>query len=221
MSAGTGVAPSFTWRVAGVTAEPMATVPTLRLSVEIGTAPGADGPVRVHCLVLSVSVRIAAALRDYDPDTRGRLRAVFGTDGQWADSLGDLVWARPTVVVPGFAGGTTVDVPVPCGQDLDLASASYLHAVLDGDVPLRLLFGGTVFHARDGRLATAQLPADSEAHHRMPAARWHELRERYFGGHRWLRLDRETHDRLHDYRVRQACPSPQAAIEELLTKYGT
>ncbi|WP_019819113.1 DUF6084 family protein [Saccharomonospora saliphila] len=217
MSADTSVTPALSWRVTGADAEPLATVPTLRLAVEISCST--PGPV--HCVVLSVSVRIAAALRDYDAATRRALRGVFGTDEQWADSLGDLVWAQPTVVVPRFTGSTVVRVPVPCGSDVELASVSYLQALSDGDVPLRLLFSGTVFHAVDGRLAAAALPTDSEARYRIPARRWHELRRRYFGAHRWVRLDEDTFDRLHDYRVRRACASPQEAIQTLLRTGGS
>ncbi|OQO89859.1 DUF6084 family protein [Saccharomonospora piscinae] len=213
---GAGVeTPSLTWSVTGVDIAPVDAWPTVRLRLEIGCA----APVR--SLTLAVSVRIAAALRDYSPDERARLRGVFGTADQWAHSVGDLVWARPTVQVPAFTGSTVVDVPVPCGQDVELASVSYLSALAEGDVPLRLVFSGTLFHARDGRLAAAQLPWDSETRYRLPAEIWSRVRRTYFGRHRWLRVDDELYERLHDYRVRHSYGSHRDAIESLLRLTGS
>lgn len=42
---------------------------------------------------------------------------------------------------------------------MDLAVNSYLHALRDGDVPLRFIFNGSVFYPDAmGRLQTAQIP---------------------------------------------------------------
>jgi hypothetical protein len=208
--------PSFTWRVTEVQPERLAVAPTLRFALQIGCS----GAQRVQCVVLSVSVRIAAALRHYDEATRDRLRAVFGTDEQWRDSLRDLVWARPTVIVPSFEEQTTVELPVPCGQDIDLATTSYLRALRDGEVPLRFFFNGTVFHESRGRLHTAQIPWEGEAAYRMPAETWHRLREAYFGRDHWLRIDSAVADRLHEYQTTGAFPTPEAAIDALLAAEG-
>lgn len=204
--------PTLTWQVTGVEPERHAVVPTLLFGLEVG-CPGGE---HVRSIVLTVSVRIAAPLRDYDPDTRRRLLTVFGTDDQWRDSLRDLVWARPTLTVPPFTGHTTVPVPVPCGQDVDLAATSYLSAVLAGDVPLRFLFSGTVFHEFGGWLRTAQIPWEGEATYRIPAGLWHQVRQRYHGDHEWLRVSRDTAERLRAYQATAAHPSPDAAVDALL-----
>ncbi|ACU95876.1 DUF6084 family protein [Saccharomonospora viridis] len=214
---GTPTTPTLSWAIVGVDTAPVDAVPTLRFHVEITCS----GSVVVQSLTLAVSVRIAAALRDYTAEERERLRGVFGTAEQWAHSIGDLVWARPTVHVPRFTGRTVVEVPVPCGYDVELASVSYLRALTDGDIPLRFLFSGTLFHDRDGRLAAARVPWDGEARYRLPASCWHQLRERYFGRHRWLRVDVDTYERLLDYRARHAYTSPQEAIESLLKSSGS
>lgn len=206
--------PAFTWQVTGVEPERLAVTPTLRFALRIGCPPAR----RVQCIVLAVSVRVAAPLRSYDTQERDRLRDVFGTDEQWRDSLRDLVWARPTVTVPRFVGETVVEVPVPCGQDIDLATASYLSALRDGDVPLRFLFNGTVFYESEGRLRTTQIPWEGEAMYRIPADSWHRLHRRYFGAYSWLRLDSDVANRLHAYQAASAYPSAEAAIAALLAE---
>lgn len=206
--------PTFTWQVTGVEPERLAVTPTLRFALRIGCPPAR----RVQCIVLAVSVRVAAPLRSYDTEERDRLRDVFGTDEQWRDSLRDLVWTRPTVTVPRFVGETTVEIPVPCGQDIDLATASYLSALREGDVPLRFLFNGTVFYESEGRLRTAQIPWEGEAMYRIPADTWHLLRKRYFGAHSWLRLDGDVANRLRAYQTAGAYPSAEAAITALLAE---
>jgi hypothetical protein len=204
--------PRLAWRVAGVREQHLAVVPTLDFRLAIDCAGG----VPVRSIALSTSIRLAVPERDYDEPTRRRLLGVFGTPEQWAASLHDLVWAQPTVIVPPFTGHTEVALPVPCGSDMDLAAVSYLHALRDGDVPLRFLFSGTVFYQADGQLRAAQVPWDAEASFPLPAECWHRLRARYFGDHRWLRLPVDSLDRLHAYRAEHAYPSWEATIDALL-----
>jgi hypothetical protein len=206
--------PVLSWAVTGVDTAPVAAVPTVRLRLRITC----DRPVR--SLTLAASVRIASTLRDYTADERTRLRGVFGTPEQWADGVRELVWAQPVLHVAGFTGHTEVDVPLPCGQDVELASVSYLSALAGGDVPLRLQFSGTVFTDHAGRLAVARLPWDSEVTYRLPLAHWEQARSTYFGRHRWVRVDESVYRRLHDYRVRRAFRSPRDAIEALLDESG-
>ena len=74
-------------------------------------------------------------------------------------------------MVVGFAGGTDVELHVPCTYDLDVAAAKYFHALGDGEIPLILLFSGTVFAKGDGgALRVTQIPWDREARLRLPVA---------------------------------------------------
>ena len=47
-------------------------------------------------------------------------------------------------MVPSFTGSVEVDVPVPCTYDLEIAATSYFHALDEGEIPLVLLFSGTL-----------------------------------------------------------------------------
>ena len=66
-------------------------------------------------------------------------------------------------MVQGFTGATEVDLPLPCTYDFEVAAAKYLHALRDGDVPLLLLFSGTVFTRGATGFAVEQVPWDCEA----------------------------------------------------------
>ncbi len=93
----------------------------------------------------------------------------------------------------------------------------YFAALPDGDVPLELLFSGTVFWSTDaGLLQAARLPWDREATFRLPVATWREVIDRYFPHSAWLRLDRDVFDRLWAYRSRHALPSWDVALDALL-----
>jgi hypothetical protein len=119
--------------------------------------------------------------------------------------------------VPAFTGETVAELAVPVTYDFEVAASRYLDAVRDGDVPLELLFGGTLFYAApDGRLQTGRVAWDREAEYRMPASVWRETMDRHFPGTAWLRLRRDTFDRLQAYKSRGALTSFDAALDELL-----
>ena len=44
-----------------------------------------------------------------------------------------------------FDGATEFDLPIECTYDFEVAGAKYLHALAEGEIPLILLFSGTVF----------------------------------------------------------------------------
>jgi hypothetical protein len=189
-----------------------AAVPTLRFALRI-----ASGAAAVRSVLLDVQIRIAATRRAYAHDADDRLFELFGPRADWGTTLRSLLWTRTTLVVPPFTEATEVDLLVPCTYDLDVTAAKYLGALRDGDVPLEFLFSGSVFYAGpDGRLQTARLSWDLEAEYRLPVAVWRATMDAHFPGSAWLRLDRETHDRLVAYKARRALPTWAAVADELL-----
>ncbi len=121
------------------------------------------------------------------------------------------------MVVPPFTGTTTVELPVACSYDLHLNASNYFNGLEDGDVPLEFLFSGSVFYAdRAGGLQMTRITWESDAEFALPVATWKEAIERHFPGAAWLRLDRDSFDRLQAYRARNALPSWEAAIDSLL-----
>lgn len=188
-------------------------VPTLRFGVGVERVDG--GAVRA--LSLTVQVRIAATRRGYGADDQIRLAEVFGAPADWGRSLHSLLWARVSVNVPPFTGATVVDLHLPCTYDFEVAAAKYLDGLRDGEVPLEFLFSGTLFHAgAHGALQVAQVPWDREATFRLPVSAYREAMDRHFPGAAWLRLERETFDRLYAYRARHTLLSWEATLDALL-----
>lgn len=192
-----------------------AAAPTVRFGLRVTT----DWPGPIRSVLLETQIRISAARRSYDAAARERLYELFGDASQWSRSPQSLLWTRATLVVPPFTESTRVDLLVECTYDLEVASAKYLSALEEGEVPLEFLFSGTVFYTGEGgTLQTARIGLDKEAEHRMPVELWREAMDRHFPQAAWLRLGRPSFDRLHAYRARNALPSWESAIDTLLRR---
>jgi hypothetical protein len=209
--------PRLAFTVEGAAVEERAAVPTLRLSVRVERLGG--GPVR--SIALQAQVRIAAPRRGYAGAEQERLLEIFGPVEQWGRTLHSLLWTQATVMVPPFDDSTVVAMRVPCTYDFDVAAAKYLHALRDGDVPLELLFSGTVFAlAADGRLQATHIGSECEAAFALPVRVWREAMERSFGDSTWLRLGRDAFDRLYAYRTRHVLGTWEDTVDALLREAG-
>jgi hypothetical protein len=190
-----------------------AAVPTLQFALRIESM--AAQPIR--SLLLDVQIQIAARRRGYEDADHDKLFDLFGHRKDWGTNLRTLLWTRTTLVVPPFAASTVADLRVPCSYDLDVAAARYFDALGDGDVPLELLFSGTVFYsAPDGRLQAARIPWELEAEYRLPVRVWRETLERHFPGTAWVRLPKRSFDRLCAYKARHALASWDDVVDRLL-----
>ena len=185
-------------------------VPTLRFALGVSS----ETPVR--SVLLDVQIQIAARRRGYDASAHERLFELFGPVADWGTTLRTLLWTRTTLVVPAFEDSTVVDLDVPCSYDLEVAASRYLDALSDGDVPLEFLFSGSVFYTGSaGELQTTRLSWESEAAYALPVRVWKETMERYFRGTAWVRLSKESFDRLSAYKSRNALASWDEALEAL------
>ena len=97
-----------------------------------------------------------------------------------------------------------------------MAAAKYLHGLDDGEIPLALMFSGTVFTACDGGLTATPVPWSTDTTFRLPVATWRQVMDLYFPGSAWLRLPRETIDALQRFKAARALPTWEQAIETLL-----
>lgn len=208
-----GTMPGLSFRVEDSGTLKHAATPTLRFGLRIESTGGR--PIR--SVVLETQIQIAARRRSYDDATEGRLVELFGEPHRWSTTLRTLPWLRVTQVVPPFSGSTLVDLAVPCTYDFEVSASKYLDAVREGEVPLELLFGGTLFYtAQDGRLQTGRIAWDREAEYRLPARVWRETMDHYFPGSAWIRLGREAFDRLYAHKSRHTLTSWDATIASLL-----
>lgn len=194
--------------VTDVAPDRMAATPTLTARLRITEGTGAA----VHAVALRCQVRIEPQRRPYGPDAAEQLADVFGARHQWSATLRPFLWLHASTMVPGFTGTTEVDLPMPCTYDLEVAAGKYLHAVRDGDIPLSLLFSGTVFSRGATPTGTTDFSVehvrwDADVDYRMPVRVWRQLMDLHFPGEGWIRVDADTLDLLRTYRARHGCTS--------------
>lgn len=208
-------APELAFAVEDVRPLEHSAVPTLAFAIRLEAAGG----VAVRSVALNVQLRIAATRRRYDDREREALLEIFGQSDQWGRSLRSLHWCNVAINVGAFTGATVVELPVTCTYDLDVAATRYFDALGGGEVPIELLFSGSVFYtAPAGGLGVAPIGWDREAEWKLPAAVWRAAIERHYPDSGWLRLDRDRLDRLHRFRARRALMSWDATVDVLLAE---
>jgi hypothetical protein len=207
---------ALAFAVVGAAAEPFAAVPTLLLRLRVTESDG----TAVQSVALRSQIRIEPQRRPYSPEEEQQLVELFGDTPRWGDTLRPFLWTHATTVVGSFTGTTEVDLPVACSYDLEVAGAKYLHSLRDGEVPLVLLFSGTVFTTGGSGVVAEPVPWDAEASYRLPVAVWRDVMDHYFPGSGWLRLQRDTLDRLQRFKADRVLPTWDAAVEQLLKEAG-
>jgi len=193
-------------------AEPYAAVPTLMFRLRITEGTGE----RIHAIALRCQIQIEPRQRHYAAAEEERLFELFGAPPRWGETLRTLLWTHATLMVQGFTGSKEVELPVPCTYDFEVTAAKYLHALDDGEIPLLLLFSGTVFTRGQTGFSVEPVPWEKEAPFRLPVRVWRELMDRYFPGGAWIRLRRESFDALHSFKGRRALATWDDAVEALL-----
>jgi hypothetical protein len=193
---------------------PHAAAPLLAFQLRVSNRDPAE---TIHAVTLRCQVRIEVTRRRYAAAEAALLLDLFGERERWGETLRSLLWTFTSAVVPPFTGSAVVDVPVPCTYDFNVATAKYFHALQDGEVPVLLLFSGTVFYAAaDGALRVAQIPWDREAPYRLPVRVWRAMMDHYYPNSAWLSLRQDVFDQLYRYKLERGLPTWELAMEELL-----
>jgi len=205
----------LTFEVEGVAPQRHTAEPVLVFRLRV-TDTIASAATLVHAIVLRCQLRIEPARRRYSDAEKGRLLDLFGTPERWGQTVRPMPWAQVTTVVPPFTGSGSAELDVPCSFDFNLAATKYFAALDDGDLPLCLLFSGTIFYEADGALQVAPIPWQCEAYFRLPAATWRELMDSHYPDGTWLRLRKDVFDRLNEYRSGQGLPTWDQTVERLL-----
>lgn len=198
----------------GATAQEHQAVPTLLLRLRLTETTG----MRIGAVLLRCQLRIQPQQRRYTAAEGERLLDLFGTADRWADTLKPLHFATVTVPVPAFTGSVELDVPVPCSYDLEVAAGRYFHSLDTGEIPLLLLFSGTVFAQGPTGLQIEQVPWHKECAYRLPVAVWREIMELYFPNSAWLRLRRDTLDSLGRFKSSRALATWDDTVRALLAE---
>jgi hypothetical protein len=206
--------PEFQFQIEGAEAVPHAAAPLLALKLRITNLPASEP---IHTLTLKCQVQIEPAKRRYLPPEQEKLADLFGEPSRWSRTVKPLHWMNTSVAVSGFTGSTLVDLELPCTFDFNVASTKYFHALEADDIPLCVMFSGTVFYqSQEGILQIAQIPWDREAYFKLPVSVWKEMMDAHFPNSAWLSLRRDAFGQLYDYKVRHGLPTWEHVIARLL-----
>jgi hypothetical protein len=88
-----------------------------------------------------------------------------------------LFWANMSISVPAFLGSTVIDLKTPAASSFSDAAITFCHALQQGDIPLDLLFSGTVSYLAGSFVQTAFIPWLKEVSCRVPIQVWRESME--------------------------------------------
>lgn len=207
-------------------------MPDLRLSVEsaetvrFAAAPLMAFKLRVsnnspeeliHTVALKAQIQIETARRQYEPPEQEQLLDLFGSPDRWGQTLRTMLWTHASAVVPRFTGSTLTDLHVPCTFDFNIAATKYFHGLSCGELPLCFQFSGTVFYqGADGALQVAPISWDKEAKFRLPVQAWKGLMDEYYPNSAWLALQKDTFERLYQFKVREGIPTWEETVERAL-----
>ncbi|MEO8888507.1 MAG: DUF6084 family protein [Jatrophihabitantaceae bacterium] len=204
--------PEFRFECTEARPDTAAAAPTISLTLHITETTGTP----VHALALRTQVRIEPLRRRYDDTEADAMRDLFGERSRWGSTLKPLQLAFVNQMVPSFRGETDVELSLPCSYDFDIAANKYLYALDGGEVPLLMLFSGTVFTAEGNGFSVSLVPWDREAKYRLPVTVWKQTMQLHFPGTAWLRLGEDTFDALYRYRTAQQLTSWDDAVDRLL-----
>jgi hypothetical protein len=198
----------------GARADRFAVYPLMFFTLRISETSGQ----RVEAIALRCQIRIEPARRRYTNQEAERLNDLFGDTERWADTLKPMQFINVSTMVPGFTGSTNVDLPVPLTYDMEIGAARYFAGLDGGDVPLLLLFSGTVFSVTDGKMSVTQVPWSKECSYRLPISIWREAIDAHFPNAAWIRLSTLTFDDLLSFKTAKGLPTWDATILTLLSE---
>ena len=144
----------------------------------------------MHSVALRTQFRIEPRNRKYAPQEQARLVDLFGEPARWGEN------AQPAAARHGghsqWPGSRTRHrhrSTVPLTYDLDIASTKFCHGLADGEIPLLLLFAGTVYYSgRRPACRSGRCRGSEEATFRLPVATWRAAMDDHYPGSTFIRL---------------------------------
>lgn len=206
--------PDLGFKIEGAEAAQLSASPQIVLKLRLTNA---DPDEMIHSVALRSQIQIDVTRRRYSAEDQVKLRDLFGEPERWSQTLRPLLWTHVYVNVPSFQGSTLVDLSVPCTFDFNVGATKYFHGLEDGQVPLCLMFSGTVFYSQgDEHLQAGPIPWDREARYSLPVSVWREMMDAFYPGSAWLCLQRDIFERLYQYKVRHGIPTWEQVFENML-----
>jgi hypothetical protein len=207
--------PDLSFKIETATVVPFAAVPMIAFQLQINNAIADE---TIHTIALRCQIQIEVTRRRYQLGEQERLLDLFGHPDRWSQTLRSLLWTHASVVVPGFEGASTVvDLQVPCTFDFNVAATKYFEGLTDGEIPLNMLFSGTVFYtSEDSPLQVAPISWEREARYKLPVKLWREMMDSYYPNSVWINLRRDIFERLYRYKIQHGLLSWEQALEQVL-----
>jgi hypothetical protein len=205
---------ALSFSVEDVVADLYAATPQLRAKIRVDETSGEV----IHTMAVRAQVMIEPQRRPYSEAESAGLLDQFGDRPRWKNTLKPFLWTFATTMVSGFSGSTEFNLPIPCSYDFEVTASKYLHALADGEVPLRLLFGGTVFSRGATGFSVEAIAWDLEATYSLPVTVWSALIDHFYPNTGWLRLDRDSIAALVRYKGDHGLTTWDEVIGKLLAQ---
>ncbi|HUO13608.1 MAG TPA: DUF6084 family protein [Verrucomicrobiae bacterium] len=206
--------PDLSFRVEGAEVAKFSATPQILLKLRVTNA---DASEAIHSAALRCQVQMEVTRRRYSPQEQEKLIDLFGEPERWSQTLRNLLWTHVNVNVGPFHGSTLIDLPLPCTFDFNVGATKYFYGLSEGDVPLCLMFSGTVFYAlEESDFQMAPISWDKETRFPLPVKLWREMMDAFYPNTAWLCLRRDVFERLCDYKARHGIPTWEQAMERML-----
>ena len=205
--------PNLGFEVESVTSMRESATPVLVFRLRVTNAPAEE---QIHSISLQVQLHIQPGRRRYAVEEQAAMSDLFGEPARWSTTLRPLFWTTASTTVPGFAGSTTVDLRVPCTFDFNVSATKYFHGIQEGEIPIALMFNGTVFYIAGDAIQVALLPWSQEASCRLSSVVWKEMMTRHYPDSAWLSLQHEAFERLYRYKVQHGLPTWEQTVDHML-----
>lgn len=207
--------PDLRFKIEEAAAISFAVAPTLAFKLRVENTNPAES---IHTVALRCQIQIDVTRRRYTPEEQARMRDLFGEPDRWSQTLRSLLWTHANVVIPSFRGSTLVDLQVPCTFDFNVAATKYFGGLGDGEIPLHLMFSGTVFYAdAEDVLQVAPISWEQETRFKLPVKVWRDMMDSYYPNCVWLNLRRDVFERLSEYKAQRGIPTWEQVFEEMLS----
>jgi hypothetical protein len=206
--------PELNFKIEGAESAKFSASPLIALKLRVTNS---DPSENIHSIALRCQIQLEVTRRRYSAEEQRKLRDLFGEPDRWSLTLRNLLWTHVNLNVPPFRGETLIDLPVPCTFDFNVGATKYFHGLGDGEVPLCVMFSGTVFYARaDEALQVAPISWDKEARFSLPVKVWREMMDSFYPNTAWVHLRRDVFEKLYEYKVRNGIPTWEQALEKML-----
>jgi hypothetical protein len=206
--------PDLDFKIEGAEAAEFSATPQIVFKLRLANL---DAGEAIHSVALRCQIQLEVTRRRYSSEEQQKLQDLFGEPERWSQTLRPLLWTHVNLNVPPFQESTVVDLPVPCTFDFNVAATKYFHGLGDGEIPLCVMFSGTVFYAHEGEhMQVAPISWNKETRFSMPVKVWRDMMDNYYPNSAWLCLQRDVFERLHEYKIRHGIPTWEQALENML-----